>query len=122
MSSKDPTVDEMFPSRFLKATDLPRKGMVLTIDALEQEDLNGEEKWVMFFVEEEKGLVLNKTNANAVADELGRKTSEWSGHKVHLRKEKVDFQGRRVDAIRLSAVEFDDEIPHTAPEPEGEAA
>jgi len=122
MTSKEPTVDEMFPSRFLRAADLPRKGMTLTIDALEQEDLNGENKWIMFFVEEEKGLMLNKTNATAIADELGGKTVEWSGHKVHLRKEKVDFQGRRVDAIRLSAVEFDDEIPHTAPDAEGEAA
>jgi hypothetical protein len=85
--------------------------MTLTIDAIQQEQIGGDDKYVLYFLEEERGLALNKTNALAIADGYGKDTDEWSGRKVHLRKEKVAFQGGRVDAIRVSVVEFDDDIP-----------
>lgn len=115
------TVDEMFPSKYLRAADLPRRGLTLTIDAIEKEQIGGDDKWVLYFVgEDERGLCLNKTNALAIADGYGRDTENWSGRKIHLRKEKVAFQGNRVDAIRVSVVEFDDDIPFG--DEEGEAA
>jgi hypothetical protein len=104
-------VDNMFPSKYLRAADLPRPGMTLTIDAIQQEQIGGDDKYVLYFLEEERGLALNKTNALAIADGYGKDTDEWSGRKIHLRKEKVAFQGGRVDAIRVSVVEFDDDIP-----------
>jgi hypothetical protein len=103
-------IDQMFPSKYLRAADLPRRGMTLTIDAIEQEQIGGDDKFVLYFLEEGRGLALNKTNALAIADGYGKDTEEWSGRKIHLRKEKVAFQGGRVDAIRAS-VEFDDDIP-----------
>ena len=110
-------VDQMFPSKYLRAADLPRRGITLTIDAIEQEQIGGDDKYVLYFIEDERGLALNKTNALAIADGYGKDTEEWSGRKIHLRKEKVSFQGGRVDAIRVSAIELDDAIPQ-----EGEAA
>ncbi len=111
--SKDTTIDDMFPSKYLRAADLPRKGMTLAIDAVEQEKLGSDDKWVLYFADgEERGLVLNKTNALAIADAYGKSTVEWAGRRIHLRKEKVAFQGGRVDAIRVSPVDFDDAIPH----------
>lgn len=104
-------VDQMFPSKYLRAADLPRRGMTLTIDAIEQEQIGDDDKYVLYFLGEERGLALNKTNALAIADGYGKDTEEWSGRKIHLRKEKVQFQGGRVDAIRVAVVEFDDEIP-----------
>ncbi len=110
--SKDVTIDEMFPSKYLRAADLPRKGMTLTIDAVEPEKLGNDDKWVLYFVgDEERGLVLNKTNALTIADAYGKNTAEWTAQKIHLRKEKVAFQGGRVDAIRVAPIEFDDKIP-----------
>jgi hypothetical protein len=106
------TVDEMFPSNFLKAADLPRAGKTLTIDAVEQEKLGEDKKWVLYFIGETKGLVLNVTNAKMIASTYGKRVTEWSGHKVHLRREKVPFKGDIVDAIRVSAVELDDSIEH----------
>jgi hypothetical protein len=46
-----------------------------------------------------------------IAEGYGNDTEEWSGRVIHLRKEKVQFQSSRVDAIRVSVAEFDDEIP-----------
>ena len=103
-------IDQMFPSKYLRAADLPRRGMSLTIDAIEQEQIGGDDKFVLYFLEEKRGLALNKTNALAIADGYGQDTEEWSGRVIHLRKEKVQFQGGRVDAIRVSLAEFDDEI------------
>ncbi len=112
MTTNDMTVDEMFPSKYHRAADLPRKGMTLTIDAVEQEQLGNDDKWVLYFTGGEKrGLVLNKTNALTISDGFGKKVADWSGKKIHLRKEKVAFQGGRVDAIRVSPIEVDDEIP-----------
>jgi hypothetical protein len=108
----DLTIDSMFPSKYLRAADLPRAGLSLTIDAVEREQIGGDDKWVIYFVGgEERGLCLNKTNALTIADAYGKKVAEWSGRKIHLRKEKVPFQGGRVDAIRLAAIELDDDIP-----------
>jgi hypothetical protein len=64
-------VDNMFPSKYLRAADLPRPGMTLTIDAIQQEQIGGDDKYVLYFLEEERGLALNKTNALAIA--CGRK-------------------------------------------------
>lgn len=112
MTTKDVTIDEMFPSKYLRAADLSRKGMTLTIDAVEQEQLGNDDKWVLYFTGGEKrGLVLNKINALTISDGFGKKVADWSGQKIHLRKEKVAFQGGRVDAIRVSPIEFDDESP-----------
>jgi len=110
MTTKDVTIDEMFPSKYLRAVDLPLKGMTLTIDAVEQEQLGNDDKWVLYFTGGEKrGLVLNKTNALTISDGFGKKVADWSGQKIHLRKEKVPFQGGRVDAIRVSPIELDNE-------------
>ncbi len=112
MTNKDVTIDEMFPSKYLRAADLPRKGMTLTIDAVEQEQLGNDDKWVLYFTDGEKrGLVLNKTNALTISDGFGKKVADWSGKTIHLRKERVPFQGGRVDAIRVSPIEFDDKLP-----------
>ena len=112
MTTKDVTIDEMFPSKYLRAADLSRKGMTLSIDTVELEQLGNDDKWVLYFTGSEKrGLVLNKTNALTISDGFGKKVADWSGQKIHLRKEKVPFQGGRVDAIRVSPIEFDDKIP-----------
>ncbi|HEX7080203.1 MAG TPA: hypothetical protein VF329_04245 [Gammaproteobacteria bacterium] len=109
--SRDVTVDDMFPSKYLKAADLPRAGKTLEIDSVEQEKVGDDTKWILYFVGEDRGLILNKTNAKMIASEYGNKVAEWSTRKVHLRREKVSFKGDVVDAIRVSAVEFDDAIP-----------
>jgi hypothetical protein len=117
-------VDSMFPSKYLRAADLPRRGLTLVIDTIEEEEVGGDRKFVLYFTGGEKrGLCLNKTNCLVIADAYGRDTDEWSGRSIHLRTERVPFQGSRVDAIRVSVVDFDDELPDfTAAKDDGAAA
>ena len=111
--STDLTIDTMFPSKYLRAADLPRRGLAATIDAIEQEKLGDDDRWVVYFVEPAvKPLVLNKTNAHTIGDSLGRRVADWTGQKITLRVERVAFKGERVDAIRVAPIELNDDIEH----------
>ena len=100
-----PKVTEMFGGSFLKADDLQGKRVTVTIAECKQELLRGEhgeeEKWILSFKGKEKKLVLNKTNANAIAQQLGDNSDDWYGQEIKLYATMVDFQGRQVSAIRV---------------------
>lgn len=99
-----PRVSDMIPSKYLKASDFedPR---ILTIADVKEEVLgrgvDAENKWVLYFAEEEKGLVLNKTNINTIADLYGDDTDDWENKKITLFQTQVDMQGKQVDAVRI---------------------
>ena len=91
-----------FPGQFIKAADLQGKRVGVVIDHVEMEDIGGETKPVVHFRGKERGLVLNKTNANAIWGINGSEdTDDWSGTSVILFPSKTDFQGKRVDCIRI---------------------
>ena len=94
---------DAFPGRFLKAADITTH-LDLVIREVKMETLNEETKAVVYFHEDERGLVLNRTNFSAIEDFTGeRDTDDWTGCKVRLGVVKVDYQGRRVPAIRVIA-------------------
>lgn len=95
-------IGDAFPGQFLKASDLGDSRPVVAIDRVEMEDIGDDHKPVLYFVGHEKGLVLNKTNVNTLIGMTGTdETDDWKGTRIVLYKTKVDFQGRRVDAIRV---------------------
>ena len=96
-------VSDAFPSNYLKAADLQGRVVVVTIDRCEMEDIGDERKPILFFQGKQKGMVLNKTNANNVAVLYGDDTDEWTGQPVELFEAMVDFQGKTVPAIRIRA-------------------
>lgn len=74
----------------------------MTIDSVQMEDMgSGEMKPVIYFRGKDKGLVLNKTNANTIAGMYGPDTQGWQGRGITLFPTQVDFQGRQVAAIRV---------------------
>jgi hypothetical protein len=94
-------IDQLYPSRFLRCADLNGKPMRVTIDGLKREDIGGENKVVLSFTNGTKALILNKTNAKAIAKALGNETSGWRGKAIVLVPAQVDFRGDIVDAIRV---------------------
>lgn len=103
-------VSEMYPSAYLRAADIARGGQTLVIQRLLNEKLGDEMKWVLYFQKEQRGLVLNKTNASAIEEKLGA-TDAWINKSVTLTVQKVSFQGKLVDGIRVMVPDFDDDIP-----------
>jgi len=95
-------IDELYPSKFLRAADLNGKPLRVTIVGLKREDIGGEQKVVLSFTNE-KSLILNKTNARQIAKTLGDETRGWGGKDIILVPTQVDFRGDMVDAIRVRA-------------------
>jgi hypothetical protein len=98
-----PKIGDMYPSRWLKASDVEDEDRVLTIDRVVEEKIGqaGDLKWVLYFQELDKGLVLNKTNTTTIAKLWGDNTDDWEGCQVTLYATEVQFQGDMVEAIRV---------------------
>ena len=101
-------ISKMKQSRYLKTGDVDPEVLV-TIEkvALEKIDNDsGEEKYVLYTREFDKGLVLNWTNTELTAKATGSKDSDdWMGKQVILfHDETVQFRGSVVGGIRVRAV------------------
>lgn len=101
-------LDDIFKSEYLKASDIPEEGLILTIAGCELVELgqgkDKETKPVLSFKEVDKGLVCNKTNCGTIHKLTGSDdTDDWEGHKIRLITLEVDFQGTLTNAIRVSS-------------------
>ena len=94
---------DAFPGRFLKAADLNGRKLTLTIKAVRLEEVGDDpSRVVVYFKEEDRGLVLNKTNFSAIEEFTGQDdTDNWAGHRLVLGAVKVEFQGKRVLGLRV---------------------
>lgn len=104
-------IGQAFPTKYLKADDLTRPVKV-QIAAVHIENVGTEQKAenkpVMYFLyqgrQAEKGMILNRTNADTIAMDLGDETDAWIGHTVELFKMRVQGPNGIVDGIRLRVV------------------
>ncbi len=99
-------LSDLFPSKYLKATDLGDRQAPVIIEHILIEDIEGDEKTVrkpvLYFKGKDKGLVLNVTNANAIAAVYGEETDDWMGQQIILYSRMVDFKGAEVAGIRVN--------------------
>lgn len=99
------SVNTAFPSKWLKAADLNNREHTLVIDRIIFEDVgDGDPKPVMYFQGHQKGMVLNKTNAQTLAYVHGDEMDLWSGRQVVLFVQMVQFQSGMVPAIRCRGI------------------
>jgi hypothetical protein len=114
-------ISKAYPSNYLKASDIESENLVLTIAGIAMESVGQEkeQKPVLYFQEIEKGVVLNKTNANTISQVLGTpETDNWIGQKIALYAAEVEFQGKTVESIRVRL-----RAPRAAqPQPQAQAA
>ena len=104
-------VSEEFSGNYLKAADLAGKSATGTIARVVKEILRDpatheeSNKWVVYFEGKQRGLVLNKTNAETLAHLLGDDSAAWIGKRIRLVSARVEMAGKMVDAIRLQAAD-----------------
>jgi len=107
----------MYPSLYLKAADLRGRDVTLTIRDVTQEDLQivgtskTERRVIVYFVEsqrraaekneDEKRLVLNKTNMRTIKKMYGPETDDWKGKRVTLFPTMTKFKKEDVEAVRI---------------------
>lgn len=97
-------INEMFPSKYLKGTDLVDKHVNVTIEGVSYTDEFDEgRKYVLQFKGAKKLLMLNKTNVGIlqwlfpeVTD-----TGDWIGKEIQLYAELVSFKGKTGPAVRI---------------------
>ena len=122
-------VSEMIVSKFLRKEDFD-EDMVATIKGVRLEDVGnqGEQRWVLYFREMQKGMVLNVTTIRVLEGAYGDDSGGWVGKRVMIYVDpNVSFQGRVIGGLRLRvskkaapapapapaahADEFDDSVP-----------
>lgn len=101
-------INDAFPSKYLKAADAD-EDLILTIKAVKVETIGqgakAEQKPVIYFIDAEKGMVLNKTNAKMIGKiAKSDDTDDWKGVKVRIIATEVEFQGDLVMALRVRDV------------------
>ncbi len=119
----------LFPSLYLGAHDLQGRDVTLTIRRVVAEEVKTEKgperKAIVYFVEtgkkvkpgeEEKRLVLNKTNGKTIASLYGSEMNDWMGKRITLFPTIVDAFGEKREALRIRPVP-----PAPAPETKEEA-
>lgn len=101
-----PNINDVFPSKFLKAHELNGAQPIVTIERVEFEPVgrDREMKAVVYFAGKSKGVVLNKTNATKIIEISGSSiTEEWPGTRVRLYTTEATFGGETYDVVRIKA-------------------
>jgi len=123
MSTLDPNLsfDEAVPteSNYLKKEDVGEGGKNLTIFEFKRLDVSpnnaGEMKTVLFFKENYKPMILNKTNANRLVAINGSKLMDSIGQVVNVFNDPmIEFGGNITGGIRIRKVVDkgpEDEVP-----------
>jgi hypothetical protein len=97
-------ISSAFPSKFLKADDLPEgRDVSVVIDDCRMERMrdSNEEKPTLYFQGKSQGLILNVTNGNVLADALGNETDGWFGKTIVLYRDRTNYGGKMVDCVRV---------------------
>lgn len=91
-------------SRFLKAADLKgeKKFRIKNVtEELVGTEAQKEKKLVVWFTNDERGLVLNKTNNRAIRGAYGDDTAGWVGKIIVVFPTMVDMRGKMTPALRV---------------------
>jgi hypothetical protein len=114
--------DDIYGSKYLSVADLHGEQIKRRIAKVETTELKGKDgaskkRYVMYFNNVEKPLVVNKTNATKMASALGKDSSAWIGTMVELYSEMTPMgEGVRLRPIKAAAdgakaADMNDQIP-----------
>ncbi len=95
--------NDIFPSKYLSAADLPDEGMVVTCKDVTVERMqDGAEKPIMSFHEPVKDMIVNVTKWNTIAKMYGDESDDWRGKRLSIRPGEIKFKGEMVACIDVS--------------------
>lgn len=116
-----PRVSEMIQSKFLRKEDF-EEDQVCTIRTVKLEEMqsnSAETRWVLYFQEHPKGMVLNTTTIRVLEAAFGDDSEMWVGKRVKVYVDPtVSFQGRIVGGLRLMPPKNQKPAPKAPTKPE----
>lgn len=94
---------KVFPSDYFKGSDVESDPLVLTMGKvkIEQVGRDKDERPVVRFQEDDRGLVLNATNNNFLIEAFGRESDGWFGHQIELYAIQTEFAGKPTVGLRV---------------------
>lgn len=95
------SVNDSYSGNHLKCADLKGKDVSLVIASTSLEKVGDDHKLVVYFRGTDRDLVLNKTNANCIAQMYGDETDNWAGRKITIIPTQTEYAGKTVPAIRI---------------------
>ena len=104
-----PDYRTMFDKEHLGAWDLQGRDVTVTIEDVKAGQLVGEggkkaKKPILKFVDKEKTMACNVTNARAIASMYGNDTTKWKGQKITIYPTITQFGGKEVECIRIRTI------------------
>lgn len=104
---------QMVQSKFLKKEDFPHPE-VLTIRSVAIEEVGkGDTRWVLYFNEKTKAIVLNITKIRQLESGFGDETDHWIGKKIKVSHDPSVMMGQQV----VGGIKFILPSKTTAPPP-----
>ena len=101
-------IGEMNPGKFFNAAQV-EDPKTLTIAKIEmqtfEEDGIEKSKGVAFFEEDERGVVLNVTRKEDIADLYGPETDAWIGKQITLYQGETFFSGKKIACVSVKKAE-----------------
>ena len=91
-------------SRYFKATDMPQEKKLRIKDVTEEQigvGADKERKLCVWFTNDDRGLVLNKTNNRTLRGAFGDACDGWKGKIVVVFPTQDEFRGRMVPVLRV---------------------
>ena len=99
-----PNINDLFPSKFLKSADIKGYEPTVVIADVRVEEVGKDEhKPAMYFQGKEKGMVLNRTNADVISEMYGPNTDDWMGREITLFVTRVQGPNGMTDGLRVKA-------------------
>jgi hypothetical protein len=96
-------MSDMFPRKYLSGSEVPAP-FKATIDhvCIEEVGQANDKKPVLYFREDRKPMILNKTNGNTIALKFGGDTDDWAGAAIIVYTTPVaDPSGKTVEGLRV---------------------
>jgi hypothetical protein len=97
-------VSETYPqagAEWYVAEDLKTGPLTVKVAGAETDNTLGEPAIVLTFMDQQKTLRLNKTNARSLAARFGDDTDGWLGKEFMMAAVDVEYQGKIVKGIRI---------------------
>ena len=103
-------IDKMFPKKYATGSDLegPVTLSIARVQSKKMRSFSGPDtlKWVIYFQNAQKGVVLSRTLADQIVEAVGSdETDDWIGHQVTLYPQNVMVAGKQRIAIRARAAD-----------------
>jgi len=107
---------------FLKTEDLQGRAVRVVIEAIQIEEVKGEDgiekKLVAHFVGKDKALILNRTNCEMLEQIIGTDDyASWAGHRVVLYPTTTKFGAKTVPCLRMRSEQAPAPPPPPPPPP-----